>query len=158
MSAEIDLLFLEKRVEAARLGASLTEPVATGSVEGSAEQLSASYDRLATALHDAYNDLKSLHDSIDGDKDLDVADARHLKQRVSTCVGEVARASQDFAAQIRFFEAMNPNDAATVKPQLDKFDNVDKATREFTVSDVPEDGAEITPEAEPEPDIDPMLM
>lgn len=164
MSAELTLLFLEKKVEAARLCASLTEPYATGSVPVEPDQLVKDYEQVVDKLHESYGDLKSLSEELDADKAIEPGDLRHVKQRISTLAAEVARAAQDFAAQIRFFEAMNPAEAAKVKPLLEKFDAVDKETREFTSQDITEEGAELAPAEETdtaakgEPDIDPMLM
>lgn len=164
MSAEMQLLFLEKKVEAARLCASITEPVATGSEPGDHGLLAADYLHVATQLGAALAELKLLNDGLDKDRTLEAGDLRHLRGRIGTAVGEVARASQDFAAQIRFFEAMNPSDAAKTKPALDKFDEVDKATREITVPDVPDEDAELAPAEdtglapEASAEEDPMMM
>lgn len=164
MSAEITLLFLEKRVEAAKLGASITEPYATGGEPCPPEALMADYQQVADELNGLLGDLKALSDSLDGDANLQEADKRHIHSRVGTTVGEVSRAAQDFSAQIRFFEAMNPDDAAKAKPVLDSFDAIEKATREFTAANEAEEGAELAPEegAELAPqeddDVDPMLM
>ena len=163
MSAELTLLFLEKRVEASRLCASITEPFATGSEPTNGENLAADFLQVTNELEKALADLKTLNDGLEKDRALEAGDIRHVRGRIATAVGEVARAAQDFAAQIRFFEAMNPNDAAKTKPALDKFDEVEKATRDFTVPDGPEEGAELAPADDtglsPEvDDVDPMLM
>lgn len=162
MSAELTLLFLEKRVEASRLCASITEPFATGSEPFEADNLAADFMQIATELGGSLSDLTKLNDGLEKDRTLEAGDIRHVRGRVATAVGEVARAAQDFSAQIRFFEAMNPNDAAKTKPALDKFDEVEKATREFTVPDAPEEGAELAPADDtglaPDDDVDPMLM
>ncbi|MDC1142080.1 hypothetical protein OAU50_03240 [Planctomycetota bacterium] len=164
MSAEITLLFLEKRVEASKLGASITEPFATGGEPCAPESLIADYMQVAGELQGALDDLKTLNDSLDGDSTLEEADKKHVHSRVGTTVGEVSRAAQDFSAQIRFFEAMNPNDADKAKPALDAFDAIEKGTRDFTIPDGPDEGAELAPEegAELAPqaddDVDPMLM
>ena len=163
MSAEVTLLFLEKRVEAARLCASITEPFATGTEPAKPEVLAGDFLQVAEALASTLVDLKTLNDGLEKDNSLEAGDIRHVRGRIATAVGEVARAAQDFAAQIRFFEAMNPNDAAKTKPALDKFDEVEKATREFTVPEAPEEGAELAPADDtglsPEhDDVDPMLM
>ncbi|MBK8207464.1 MAG: hypothetical protein IPK87_11870 [Planctomycetes bacterium] len=162
MSAELTLLFLEKRVEASRLCASITEPFATGSEPVKPQQLADDYEQVCQELEGTYEDLKKLNDGLLKDKTLEAGDIRHLRGRIATAVTEVARAAQDMAAQIRFFEAMNPNDAATTKPALDHFDRIDKSTREFTVPDEPEDGAELAPAEDTgmahEEDVDPMMM
>ncbi len=162
MSAELTLLFLEKRVEAARLCASVTEPFATGSEPADAKALAADYAQVGDELDSAYLDLSTLNDSLLKDKSLEAGDIRHLRGRIATAVGEVARAAQDFSAQIRFFEAMNPGDAATTKPALERFEATEKKTREFTVPDAPEDGAELAPAEDTglptDSDVDPMLM
>ncbi|MHC4841902.1 MAG: hypothetical protein ACYTDT_13270 [Planctomycetota bacterium] len=164
MSAEITLLFLEKRVEAAKLGASITEPYATGGEPCAPEALMADYKQVADELQGSLDELKSLNDSIDGDAELEEADKRHISTRVGTTVGEVSRAAQDFSAQIRFFEAMNPNDADKAKPILEAFDTIEKGTRDFTVADAPDEGAELAPEEggelapQADDDVDPMLM
>lgn len=162
MSAELTLLFLEKRVEAARLCAAVTEPYATGSEPADAKRLAGDYKLVADKLAESYAELSKLNDGLIKDKALEAADIRHLRGRISTAVGEVARASQDFAAQIRFFEAMNPNDAATTKKPLQQFENIEKSTREFTTPEAPEEGAELAPAEDtglaPEEDVDPMLM
>lgn len=161
MSAELNLLFLEKRVEAAKLCAAITEPYATGTEPANVENLIADYEQVSGALDSSYNELKELNDGLEKDKALEAGDIRHVRNRIQICVGEVARCAQDFSAQIRFFEAMNPNDAPKLKPVLDKFDDVEKGTREFTVPDAPEDGAELAPADDtglPDDDADPMLM
>ncbi|MBX3460620.1 MAG: hypothetical protein KF696_11765 [Planctomycetes bacterium] len=162
MSAELTLLFLEKRVEAARLCASITEPYATGSEPITPQQLADDYEQVCKELDAVYDELKKLNDSLMKDKTLEAGDIRHIRGRVATAVGEVARAAQDMAAQIRFFEAMNPGDAATTKPALEHFDRIDRGTREFTVPDEPEDGAELAPAEDTglakEEDVDPMMM
>jgi hypothetical protein len=161
MSAELSLLFLEKRVEAARLCAAITEPFATGGEPIEASKLAADYLQVADNLEDTLKELTSLNDGLEADKNLEAGDIRHVRGRISTAVGEVARAAQDFAAQIRFFEAMNPDGAATVKPALDKFDSIEKSTRDFTVPEAPEEGAELAPADEAglnDDDVDPMLM
>ena len=84
-----------------------------------------------------------------------------LAQRAEVAIGEVGRIAQDFAAQIRFFEAMNPKDAPAVKPMLGKFDALDKATREVTTKEGPEEGDMIQPEDSGMPagdEADPWLM
>jgi hypothetical protein len=161
MSAELTLLFLEKRVEAARLCASVTEPHATGQEPTDGKQLAADYSFVAKQLEGTYADLKKLDDSLLKDKSLEAGDIRHIRGRLATAVGEVARAAQDFSAQIRFFEAMNPNDAATTKPALDHFENIEKSTRDFTIPEAPEEGAELAPADDTglkDEDVDPMLM
>jgi hypothetical protein len=162
MSSELTLLFLEKRVEAAKLSASLTEPVATGSEPGDAESLSADFKQIAGELGKALSELKKLNGGLEKDNKLEAGDIRHLRGRIEIAVGEIARAAQDFTAQIRFFEAMNPGDAAKTKPALDSFDKVEKDTRDIT-SKEPEEGAELAPADDtgmsPEHDeVDPMLM
>jgi hypothetical protein len=161
MSAELTLLFLEKRVEAARLCASVTEPRATGAEPVNPKQLAADYAHVAGELEGTLTELNKLNDGLLKDRSLEAGDIRHVRGRVATAVGEVARAAQDFAAQVRFFEAMNPADAATTKPALERFENVEKSTREFTVPDAPEEGAELAPADETglkDEDVDPMLM
>lgn len=163
MSAELTLLFLEKRVEAARLCASITEPFATGAEPAEADSLAADLLQVATELEGSLADLKKLDGGLEKDRTLEAGDIRHVRGRIGTAVGEVARAAQDFAAQVRFFEAMNPNDAAKTKPALDKFDEVEKATRDFTIPEGPEEGAELAPAddtglAPEHDDVDPMLM
>ncbi|MBK9974041.1 MAG: hypothetical protein IPP14_04625 [Planctomycetes bacterium] len=162
MSAELNLLFLEKKVEASRLCASLTEPFATGTVPCEAKALIADYDTVLKRMDEALNDLKRLNDGLGRDGKLEEGDVRHLRQRAEVAIGEIARVAQDFAAQIRFFEAMNPGEpAAAVKPILERFDTIDKATREVTTKDGPEEGDEIMPEetgAVAEDEADPMLM
>ncbi|MCA8935738.1 MAG: hypothetical protein KDB68_05980 [Planctomycetes bacterium] len=163
MSAELTLLFLEKRVEASRLCASITEPFATGSEPFDADNLAGDFMQVAGELEGSLGELTKLNDGLEKDRSLEAGDIRHVRGRIATAVGEVARAAQDFSAQIRFFEAMNPNDAAKTKPALDKFDEVEKATREFTVPDEgPEEGAELAPADDtglaPDEDVDPMLM
>lgn len=160
MSTELNLLFLEKKVEAARLCASITEPFATGTVPGNPKDLVADYDTVVKRLDESLKDLKKLNDGL-GKGGMDPGDVRHLQQRIEVAVGEVARVAQDFAAQIRFFEAMNPAEAAATKDILARFDTVDKATREITVKDGPEEGDEIQPEetgSAKVDDADPMLM
>lgn len=159
MSVEVSLLFLEKKVEAARLCASVTEPVATGSVPGDPKALVADYEEVVTRLSESFADLRSLNGAVDKAAHLEAGDVRNLKQRIAAAVGEVARVAQDLAAQVRFFQAMNPASAALAGKALAKFDEVDRGTREFTVPDGPEEGAEIAPDAdEPADDADPMLM
>lgn len=160
MSAELNLLFLEKRVEAAKLCAAITEPFATGTEPANVEELIADYQQVAGALKGSYDELTALNDGLEKDKALESGDIRHVRNRIQTAVGEVARCAQDFSAQIRFFEAMNPNDAPKLKPVLDSFDEVEKGTRDFTAPDAPEEGAELAPaeEAGLDDDVDPMLM
>lgn len=162
MAAEMTLLFLEKRIEAARLCASITEPFATGSEPMNPDHLAADYMHVAEQLSESLAELRKLNDGMDKDNSLEAGDIRHLRGRAGTAVGEIARAAQDFAAQIRFFEAMNPGDAAKTKPALEKFDEVDKATRDFTIDDGPEEGSELAPADDtglaPDDDVDPMLM
>lgn len=158
MSVELNLLFLEKKVEAARLCASLTEPFATGAEACDLKALLGDYDTVVKRLEESLKELKKLRDSIGGDGK--TADVR-LAQRAETAVGEVGRVALDFAAQIRFFEAMNPGDADKTKPMLGKFESLDKATREVTTKEGPEEGDEIMPEESgmpPGDEADPMLM
>lgn len=161
MSAELNLLFLEKRVEAAKLCAAITEPFATGAEPVNVENLNADYGQVAEALRDGVEELKTLNEGLEKDKSLGAGDIRHVRGRIQTCVGEVARCAQDFAAQIRFFEAMNPGDADKVKPVLESFDEIEKSTRDFTIPDAPEEGAELAPADDTglgDDDVDPMLM
>lgn len=162
MSSEITLLFLEKRVEAAKLSASITEPFATGSEPTDGAALAADFKQISGELGKALAELKKLNGGLEKDNKLEAGDIRHLRGRIETAVGEIARAAQDFSAQIRFFEAMNPGDAAKTKPALDSFDEVEKATRELA-SQEPEDGAELAPADDTglspdHDDVDPMLM
>jgi hypothetical protein len=162
MSSEITLLFLEKRVEAAKLSASITEPAATGSEPADADGLSADFKQISGELSKALNELKKLNGGLEKDNKLEAGDIRHLRGRIEIAVGEIARAAQDFTAQIRFFEAMNPGDAAKTKPALESFDKVEKDTREMTVKDT-EDEAELAPAEDTgmdksHDDVDPMLM
>lgn len=158
MSVELNLLFLEKKVEAARLSAALTEPFATGAAACDLKALLGDYDTVVKRLEEALKELKKLGDGIGSDgKTANVK----LKQRAEVAIGEVGRVALDFAAQIRFFEAMNPKDADKVKPMLAKFDKLDKATREVTTREGPEEGDEILPEESGMPaedEADPMLM
>lgn len=163
MSAELTLLYLEKRVEASRLCASITEPFATGTEPAKPEVLAGDFKQVADALDGCLGELKTLNDGLEKDNSLEAGDIRHVRGRIATAVGEVARAAQDFAAQIRFFEAMNPGDADKTKPALEKFDEVEKATREFTLPEGPEEGAELAPADDTglspdHDDVDPMLM
>lgn len=162
MSAELTLLFMEKRVEAARLCAAVTEPYATGSEPADAKRLAADYKLVADKLAESYAELSKLNDGLIKDKALEAADIRLLSGRIATAVSEVARAAQDFAAQIRFFEAMNPGDAATTRKALAQFEDIEKATREFTAPEAPEEGAELAPADDTglavDEDVDPMLM
>lgn len=159
MAAEINLLFLEKKVEAARLCASLTEPYATGGDTCPPAQLAARYGLVLDQLEHALTDLKALNAGLDK-AGLEPGDVRHFRQRVEVAVTEIARVAQDFAAQVRFFEAMNPGEpAAIVKPMLERFDAMDRATRDIVVKDAPDEGAELAPEeSERAEDADPMLM
>jgi hypothetical protein len=162
MSAEITLLFLEKRVEAAKLTASVTEPAATGSVPTDADTLAADFKQVSGELNKALTELKKLNGGLEKDNKLEAGDIRHIRGRIEIAVGEIARAAQDLAAQIRFFEAMNPNDAKKTKPALDSFTEVEKATREVTVKET-EDEAELAPAEDTgmdksHDDVDPMLM
>jgi hypothetical protein len=164
MSAELTLLFLEKRIEAARLCAAISEPYATGAEPIEAETLARDFIYVAGQLEQTLNDVRKLNDSLEADRRLESGDIRHLRSRISTTVGEAARAAQDFAAQVRFFEAMNPSAAAQVKPALEKFEGVDRATREMDVSGPEpevEEGEELAPSDDDpmgERDADPMLM
>jgi hypothetical protein len=162
MSAELSLLFLEKRVEAARLSAAVTEPYATGAEPAEAARLAEDFKHVAQELEQSLAALNTLNDGLLKDKALDQGGLRHVRGRISTAVGEVARAAQDFAAQIRFFEAMNPADSARTKPALDMFEAIAKATRELTVPEAPEEGAELAPADETglnkDEEVDPMMM
>ena len=163
MSAELTLLFLEKRVEASRLCASITEPFATGTEPAEPDNLAGDFLQVTSELEGSLAELKKLNDGLEKDRTLEAGDIRHVRGRIATAVGEIARAAQDFAAQIRFFEAMNPNDAAKTKPALDKFDEIEKSTRDFTVPEGPEEGAELAPAEDTglspdHDDVDPMLM
>ncbi|MCA8914205.1 MAG: hypothetical protein KDB90_02245 [Planctomycetes bacterium] len=163
MSAELTLLFLEKRVEASRLCASITEPFATGSEPVTPDDLSADFMQIVKEMEQTLAELKKLNAGLEKDRALEAGDIRHVRGRIETAMVEVARAAQDFSAQIRFFEAMNPNDAAKTKPALDKFDEIEKSTRDFTVTEGPEEGAELAPAEDTglspdHDDVDPMLM
>ena len=155
MSAELTLLFLEKRVEASRLCASITEPFATGSEPVTPDDLSADFMQIVKEMEQTLAELKKLNAGLEKDRALEAGDIRHVRGRIETAMVEVARAAQDFSAQIRFFEAMNPNDAAKTKPALDKFDEIEKSTRDFTVTEGPEEGAELAPADWSGADVDP---
>jgi len=161
MAAELNLLFHEKAVEAARLCAAITEPFATGGEPIDAAHLAGDYTLIATKLQETLAALTTLNDGLESDKALEAGDIRHIRGRIATAVGEIARAAQDFAAQIRFFEAMNPDGAAATKAPLELFDTIDKSTRDFTVPEAPEEGAELAPADDTglgDDDVDPMLM
>lgn len=159
MSVDLTLLFIEKQVEAVRLCAALTEPYATGTVPIKPEALSSEYSFIASKLQGALNELKSLSGTIEADaKKMEPGDLRNARQRVQTMVSEISRGAQDYAAQVRFYQAMNANGAAAVKAGLDAFENVNKATRELIREEEEEsmDGSELAPSKE-EP-ADPTLM
>jgi hypothetical protein len=161
MTIGISLLFIEKRVEAVRLCAALTEPFATGSVPGHEADLMKDYKLISERLKLALDELKDLSKSVESDKSIEVGEVRHAKQRIMTVVQEIARCAQDFSAQVRFFQAMNAKSAAAAVPFLGSFEATDRATRELVgEDDSPAEGEELAPaEAEaPPPDADPMLM
>jgi hypothetical protein len=162
MSVGISLLFIEKRVEAVRLCAALTEPFATGSVPGHEADLMKDYKLISERLKGALDELKESSKALDTDKSIEPGEVRHAKQRVQTIVQEIARCAQDFAAQVRFFQAMNPKGAAASVPYLRAFEDTDKATREMIGEDTsPAEGEELAPaesEQAPPTDADPMLM
>ncbi|MBP9892888.1 MAG: hypothetical protein KBG84_13375 [Planctomycetes bacterium] len=161
MSVGITLLFVEKRAEAVRLCAALTEPFATGSVPGHEADLMKDYKLISERLRGALDELKECSKQLDTDKSIEPGDVRNGKQRVGTIVQEIARCAQDFAAQVRFFQAMNPKHAPASVPYLKAFEDTDRATRELIGEDTsPAEGEELAPaESEPAPpDADPMLM
>ena len=163
MSSEVEILYHEKAVEAAHLAASLTEPFATGGADCAPEMLAKDYGEIANRLESTFKALADLAKGMKANELLEPSELARARQRVSGAVSEASRAAQDFAAQIRFFEAMNPTEAAKVKPVLEKFDEIEKSSREFTMPEEGvEEGAELAPAetdlAPDEPDIDPMLM
>lgn len=161
MSVGISLLFIEKRTEAVRLCAALTEPFATGTVPGHDADLMKDYKLISERLKSALDELKEANKQLDTDKTIEPGDVRNGKQRVQVIVGEIARCAQDFAAQVRFFQAMNPKGAAASVPYLKAFEEIDRGTRDLIGEDTsPAEGEELAP-AESEqapPDADPMLM
>ncbi len=162
MSVDLTLLFIEKQVEAVRLCAALTEPFATGSVPIKPEELSKEYSFIAGKLQSSLNELKTLSNTIEAEsKSMEPGDLRNARQRVQTMVAEISRGAQDYAAQVRFYQAMNAGGAAAVKAGLDAFENVNKATRELVKDeedDEPNEGSELAPSKDADEPADPMLM
>ncbi|MCC6572338.1 MAG: hypothetical protein IT462_00985 [Planctomycetes bacterium] len=161
MSVDLTLLFVEKQVEAVRLCAALTEPYATGTVPIKPDALSKEYSFIAGKLQSSLNELKALSETIEADaKKMEPGDLRNARQRIQTMVAEISRGAQDYAAQVRFYQAMNAGGAAAVKAGLDAFENVNRATRELVVEeddDQPNEGSELAPAKDEEP-ADPTLM
>lgn len=160
MSIGISLLFIEKRVEAVRLCAALTEPFATGSVPGHEADLLKDYKLISDRLKNSLDELKESDRQLAADKSIEPGEVRNGKQRVQTIVQEIARCAQDFAAQVRFFQAMNPASAAGAVPFLKLFEEIDRGTRDLIGEDTsPAEGEELAPaETDSPPDADPMLM
>jgi septal ring factor EnvC (AmiA/AmiB activator) len=162
MSVGISLLFIEKQVEAVRLCAALTEPFATGTVPGHEADLLRDYEKISKSLSTSFDELKKQSGEIERDTTLEEGDVRHAKQRVETVLAEVARAAQDFAAQIRFFQAMNPNHASAAGTHLKLFELIDRNARAMQ-GEQPEDEAELAPAddsgiAQHPDEADPTLM
>ncbi len=161
MSVDLTLLFIEKTVEAVRLCAALTEPYATGTVPIKPDALSKEYSFIGGKLKSSLDELKTLSQTVEADaKKMEPGDLRNARQRIQTMVAEISRGEQDYAAQVRFYQAMNAAGAAAVKPGLDSFENVNRATRELVVDEedeAPNEGSELAPAKDDEP-ADPMLM
>jgi hypothetical protein len=162
MAAELELLFIEKQVEAARLSASLTEPFATGGEPIDGARLAKLCLGVSARLKDALKGLSAL----DASDVLEAGTEAQVKGRIGTCAAEIARAAQDFAAQIRFYDAMNPGAAQHTKAVLDEFEDIERQTRDLSQSGAEEveEGAELAPaeetgqEPKMDDDFDPMLM